>query len=537
MNRFWRKTLKIVSSIKNFGHRVEQTRVNTLRGLTPEVLMRQLDEFRYGRFSTVGQTFELIADRNPILKTTKSKREKSVGRLGFEVLTPKKNKENPDAPLHQKYIEYLFNNLTATDATDEDETGDISLLVRQMMKSLGVKYAVHEIVWQPQADGFLTAELRFVPLWFFEHSKTKLRFLREQGQWDGEEMLPGEWMVTVGDNLMVASAIYDIFRRLSFQDWSAFNEKFGIPGIIGKTTAKPGSAEHEAMQEAVANMANEFAAVMSEGEHIEFLERKSSTHLPFQPMVDICDRYIASLWRGGDLSTSSSKDGMGASLQAEETAILLEDDIKLISGTLQTKFVRPAIEYRFGKGVEPLVYIELKSPQADTTDLDIKVDEHLLKYKFPISQEDMAERYQRGFPDEKETLLESSEEEEEPGAEDKKQGAKEKKPKDKEALANEATAGSQELGTAHTLKTLVAGAMAEELQRKFHPLMQTLLASDLSEDDLLRFRERLPELLISPTENQGNDEFTTALGKMLSQAFTDGAAESPTINPNKEDAQ
>ena len=43
----------------------------------------------------------------------------------------------------------LYNHLTTTTALEENETGGLGLLIRQMMDAVGKRYAVHEIVWQP----------------------------------------------------------------------------------------------------------------------------------------------------------------------------------------------------------------------------------------------------------------------------------------------------------------------------------------------------------------------------------------------------
>ena len=45
----------------------------------------------------------------------------------------------------------------------------MQLLIRQMMSSIGYKYAVHEIVWNPDIDAqsgkpTLSADMRFVPV-------------------------------------------------------------------------------------------------------------------------------------------------------------------------------------------------------------------------------------------------------------------------------------------------------------------------------------------------------------------------------------
>jgi hypothetical protein len=84
--------------------------------------------------------------------------------------------------------------LVVTHAIDGNEVGGFKLLVRQMMDAIGKRFAVHEIVWKPSPEG-LTAELRFVPLWFFENTTGKLRFLKQPYGLEGVELQEGAWMV------------------------------------------------------------------------------------------------------------------------------------------------------------------------------------------------------------------------------------------------------------------------------------------------------------------------------------------------------
>src|SRR3954463_2138046 len=100
-------------------------------------------------------------------------------------------------------------------------------------------YAVHHFVWKPQPGRMLEvpgadpvpalrAELEHVPLWFFENVTGTLRFLPYGGfgvegrplDWDGE------WMVTTGAGVMFAASICHVFKRLTFQDWTIFNERY-----------------------------------------------------------------------------------------------------------------------------------------------------------------------------------------------------------------------------------------------------------------------------------------------------------------------
>ena len=80
------------------------------------------------------------------------------------------------------------------------------------MRSYGSRYP----------DGSITATFVQVPLWFFEGRTGALRFLRSQGALAGEEMLDGEWLVTVGDGIGIAAAVLAMSKTLSRNDWLLF---------------------------------------------------------------------------------------------------------------------------------------------------------------------------------------------------------------------------------------------------------------------------------------------------------------------------
>lgn len=142
--------------------------------LTPNSIIRILDNFHQGNLAPAALTWEYIELRDDVLQGVISKRKKAISRLKWEIITL----DNSQEALHHKAaLQYFYNNLTATHACDGNQTGGFSLLVKQMLDALAKKYAVHEILFQTHSPTELTANFRFVPLWFFENSTGKLRLL------------------------------------------------------------------------------------------------------------------------------------------------------------------------------------------------------------------------------------------------------------------------------------------------------------------------------------------------------------------------
>ena len=337
-----------------------RSRFNPIRGLTPELLSSQLDAFRAGYLRAFAMTADAIEERDDVIQSVAPKRRKAVARCDWQVISMDDSRE---AKRHKEALEYFYNNLTCANAMDLNERGGFKLLVRQMMDAVGKKYAAHEIIWKPE-PGRIAAEFRFVPLWFFENTTGKLRFLESDTALTGRDLEPGGWLVTVGDGIMVACSVAYIFKHLPLKDWLLYSERFGMPGIKGKTAAAPGSEEWKQMVTAVESFAADFACVMSAADDIETLDLKGTGETPYPKLVERMDRALATLWRGADLSTISKGDGNGASLQGDESDLIEQDDAEMIGETLNTQVDPQVIRALFGEGVKPLAYIKLLTETA-----------------------------------------------------------------------------------------------------------------------------------------------------------------------------
>lgn len=362
---------------------VKRSRYNPIRQLTPDYLARIIDVFNNGYLRDFSLMADAIKRRDDIISVALRKREKAVSRHGFEVLLvdgldPGAKKR---AEQHQAAIKWFFEHCTAMHVLEQDQRGGFRLLVQQMMEAVGYRYAIHEIVWQPSVDPQtnqprLTAAFNFVPLWFFEATTGKLRFIQHYfGTILGEDMADGEWLVTISEGIMEALAVAYMLKILSLKDWVAFSEKFGMPGVLGKTTAAKDSPAWQAMVEAVESFGQEWSAVCNTEGTIDLIKADGgSGSIPMPALVERMDRAIAAICRGSDLSTMSSGShggggqGRGASVQGDESSLLEEDDAEMISETLQ-QISRVVIKQLFGED-QPLAYLQIIVPEkkdnADT---------------------------------------------------------------------------------------------------------------------------------------------------------------------------
>jgi hypothetical protein len=150
---------------------------------------------------------------------------------------------------------------------------------------------------------------------------------------------------------------------------------------LGQTNAAKGSEAGEALKAAVASFGQNWSGIVygadgSIKEPISLITARGEGTLPFPSLVERMDRALASLWRGSDLSTLSA-DNKGASVQQDESDILLEDDAAMISETLQLYIDRWVIWQKFGS--KPLAYSRIVVPETKNVSLDLQIDELLLK--------------------------------------------------------------------------------------------------------------------------------------------------------------
>lgn len=383
---------ELFSSAQSTHHR--RLRFNPLRSLTGQSLATALDGFEAGDLRAAALLWQSMWGRDDILSVVKPKREKAVSRRDWTVLT---SDDSGAAKAHAKTLTDFWNGITAVNAYDRNERGGMSRLIRQMMESASYKYAAHHIAWKPMA-GKLTATFEYVPLWFFENRTGELRFVSDGMGYAGVEMPRNEWMVTVGDGLMIAASIGYFAKRSALADWITFSQDFGQPKVVGRTGQSADSPGGEAMADAVAQFGNDWRTVIfgDDGSgKIELLTvNGSASLLPMPALIERVDRRMTALYRGADLSTMSSSQGQGtgASVQEGETDIIEFDDALTISETLN-EVERQVIAWHYGANVTPRAYIRLLVPQREDMKLLLESINTLVRLGAPFAVSEVLERF------------------------------------------------------------------------------------------------------------------------------------------------
>ncbi len=360
-------------------------RFNPLRMASPERLSMAHDQFDMGILNQAALLWDAIARRDDTLSFVVPQLENSIAGKPWGVFK-RKGADPAEAARHAAALEYFYDNVVATDAFDRNERGDRHLLLKQMSRAYAYRYAVHHFVWRPEpgrtipVEGAapapaLSAEMEFVPLWYFENTTGTLRFLPQGGYGvTGQEMnFEGEWMCTTGAGAMFAASACYIFKRLTFQDWTIFNERYAQQKVFAMTPEGPESPQSASLRQIVNDFNGDMGAVLHGVEPggdlpIKLLGPSGTVSVDlFERFLDRQDRKMTVLFRGSDLrNMSREKDTTGVSAQTQETEALERAHCASIASACRAFIDRAVIRYCFGEGVEPLAYFGL--PDMDDDD-------------------------------------------------------------------------------------------------------------------------------------------------------------------------
>ena len=346
---------------------------NPIRSLTPTSLARILDDFHAGKLRQAALVWDAIERRDDLLQGVISKRKKSISRLDWEILTLDNSEE---ATRQKEILEQFYNHLSCINAYDENERGGLPLLIRQMMDAVGKRYAVHEVVFKPfQKDGqsLLTAEFRFVPLFFFENKDGRLHFVGDKGNKD-IPLSSDEWLVTTGDGLMESCSIAYLFKHLPLRDWLIYCERNGMPGL------------------------------MSAGTDIQAIDISGKGELPYPKLVERMDRAMAALWRGSDLTTLGRENAVGVTQQRNERDLLEEDDAQMISDTLNEQVDRAVLKH-LAQTEFPKAYFHLKPSPNKNLNNDLAILKTLYDMGISLSLNDIREHFGINPPTDKNDIV------------------------------------------------------------------------------------------------------------------------------------
>lgn len=372
----------------------QQMKGNPLWGANPDRLVNAVTAWDAGYISELARIITTYEMHDDTAKACVRKRDAAVARCEHTILIEEGFEEDPRAQLHKDILTRFWASIRTTNAFNRAERGGIRLLKKQMMSAQSIGWSCHNIVWDVSNPREIKAQFIHLPMWHFENTRGELRFKTLATDIYGVPMADGEWLVHTGDAIGPAVALACCTKRLSLQDWMLFGERAATPGLLGKTGAMPGTDAWNKMTEMLQNWGRAWVGMVDRDTDITTVSLNGSGEPPMPRLVDRMDRAIAALYRGADLSTFSKGEGLGASLQGEESDMLEIDDCIGLSESLHEQVDRFVIRYMTGDE-QPLAYIWIEPVSKPNIDAEIKVDSHLMSAGIKLSKRDMLQRYGR----------------------------------------------------------------------------------------------------------------------------------------------
>lgn len=383
--------------------------------LDMEVLSRQLNAMRIGELREIGKTFESMMEKDAELAINADKRYSDVAGLEYQIVSD----GSPDGDRHKEDLTYFYENLTATQALEQDAVGGVDTLVHQFSTALAMKYSMHEMLFRIDnpAARQVTAEFRQAPIWFFESRRGYLGYLQNMFDVYGQPCRHGEWLTGVGLGCMRPLSCAYALKWFAMRDWGLFNERYGSGFLEAITDATEDTPEWDSAREALETLANDAKVLHNRGVEFKILEMAARNANPFQPMTEAIDRLYAKVFRGVDLATStrgrSSMSGsgggrgdgqpVGASIQKEESGIYLLRDAKWVTGYFNERIDRAVI--RFTRNQEPRAWFVLMPDVDDMSSEDLAVLQGLVPMGFRVSLKEVYKRFRWTQPSEGEACL------------------------------------------------------------------------------------------------------------------------------------
>jgi len=377
---------------------------NALWGANPDRLVAAVTAYHGGNIADLARIVDGYERQDDVAATGKMKRDASVARCEHTVLVEEGHEDDPRAQLHRETLQRFWAGVRATSAFNRAERGGIRLLKKQMMSARSIGWSVHNVVWRAEGAR-LTAEFVHVPMWHFENLTGELRFRERATDWYGVPMEEGSWLVNSATPVGPAVALACCAKRMSLQDWMLFSERAATPGLLGKTAAAMGTDAWNNLCEMIRRFGRDWRAVVDKDTELTPVSLNMAGTPPMPALVERMDRAIAALYRGADLSTISKGEGLGASLQGDESDMLESDQCAEISEALHEQIDRLVIRYMCGDD-EPLAYIWIEPVKKPDIDGNIKTDNHLARFGIRLSKRDMLQRYGRAEADDEADALE-----------------------------------------------------------------------------------------------------------------------------------
>ncbi|MDR1031385.1 MAG: DUF935 domain-containing protein [Treponema sp.] len=322
-----------------------------LHRLTPEYLATILSDVRRGECPTayleLAQDMEL---KDPHYRSVLSTRKDAITGLEIKVIPASDDKH--DRELAEAVERDMVKNSSAK----------LYTLIRDMLDALAKGFSVTEIIWDTDKTPWKPKQYLFRdPRWFqYDKETGKTLMLRTPYGIDLEPLKPFHFVVhephlisgtQITSGLALPALYYEMLKSYDVSSWAAFIDRYGYPIRIGKYGKKATERDISTLKKAVANIGQDFGAVIPESAILEIIESKhaSETANVHKNMADWVDKQISKLVLGQTMTTDEGSSKAQSETHEKVRDDIADSDIQQVIETLNRTLTLPYITLNFGE--------------------------------------------------------------------------------------------------------------------------------------------------------------------------------------------
>jgi phage gp29-like protein len=284
---------------------------SVLHSLTPERLAKILNDVKRGEcpvdYLELAQDIEL---KDLHYRSVLSTRKDAVTGLEIKIIPATEDKRGAEL------AGFIERDIV------KNSKAKLRVLIRNILDALAKGFSVNEIIWDTSGAQWKPAAYKFRdPRWFqYDRETGSALMLRAPYGNELEPLKPYHFVVheqhlisgnQITAGLALPALYYWMLKSYDVTSWAAFIDRYGYPIRIGKYGKKFTEADRLTLKRAVANIGQDFGAVIPESAELEIIESKhaSETSNVYKSMADWVDKQISKLVLGQTMTTDD-----GASL-------------------------------------------------------------------------------------------------------------------------------------------------------------------------------------------------------------------------------
>jgi phage gp29-like protein len=325
-----------------------------LHSLTPERLAVILDDVKRGEcpseYLELAQDIEL---KDPHYRSVLSTRKDAVTGLEIKIIPAS------DGGRGAELAEFIERDIV------KNQSAKLRLLIRNMLDALAKGFSASEIIWDTSGPQWKPRRYKHRdPRWFQYDKETGTRLMLRAPCGDGLEPLkPCHFVIhephlisgnQITAGLALPALYYWMLKSYDVTSWAAFIDRYGYPIRIGKYGKKFTEADKLTLKRAVANIGQDFGAIIPESAVLEIIESKHAgeTSNVYRNMADWVDKQISKLVLGQTMTADDGASLAQSKTHEEVRQDIADSDVMQIIDTLNAALVVPYIDLNFGKQKE-----------------------------------------------------------------------------------------------------------------------------------------------------------------------------------------